>query len=70
MYEVRFTSTYKASYKLMKRRELDLSLLDAVVDTLRLGKRLEPRYRDHALGGNYKGFRECHIKPDWLLIYL
>lgn len=70
MYEVRFTSSYKRSYKLMKKRGLDLSLLDNVVDTLRQGKPLAEKYRDHSLTGNYKGFRECHIKPDWLLIYL
>lgn len=54
----------------MKKRGLDLSLLDNVVDTLRQGKPLAEKYRDHSLTGNYKGFRECHIKPDWLLIYL
>lgn len=70
MYEVRFTSSYKRSYQLMKKRGLDLSLLDNVVDTLRQGKPLAEKYRDHSLTGNYKGFRECHIKPDWLLIYL
>lgn len=70
MYEVRFTTTYKKSYKLMKERGLDLSLLDDVVDTLRQGRPLAEKHRDHALSGNYKGFRECHIKPDWLLVYL
>lgn len=70
MYEVRFTTAYKKSYKLMKKRGLNLSLLDEVVDTLRQGKSLAKKYRDHALSGNYKGFRECHIKPDWLLVYL
>lgn len=54
----------------MKKRGLDLSKLDAVVDVLRQGKTLDPKYKDHALSGNYEGFRECHIKPDWLLIYL
>ena len=54
----------------MKKRGLDLSLLDSVVDTLRQGRRLEEKYRDHELIGKFKGFRECHIKPDWLLIYL
>ena len=54
----------------MKKRGLDISLLDEVVDTLRQGKKLDDKYHDHALTGNYQGFRECHIKPDWLLIYL
>ena len=70
MYEVRYTTAFKKSYKLMKKRKLDLALLDTVVDTLRQGRALDEKYRDHALTGKYLGFRECHIKPDWLLIYL
>ena len=54
----------------MKKRGLDLSLLDDVVDMLRQGKQLDAKYHDHGLSGNFKGFRECHIKPDWLLVYL
>ena len=70
MYEVKFTTAYKKSYKLMKKRGLDLSLLDAVVDTLRQGIQLDEKFRDYALTGKFQGFRECHIKPDWLLVYL
>lgn len=70
MYTVKFTTAFKKSYKLMKKRGLDLSLLDETVDKLRQGIALEERYRDHELSGNFKGFRECHIKPDWLLVYL
>lgn len=70
MYQVKFTTTFKKSYKLMKKRGLDLSALDEVVASLCQGKQLDERYRDHGLSGNYSGFRECHIKPDWLLIYL
>ena len=70
MYQVKFTTAYKKSYKLMKRRGLDPSALDEVVDLLRQGKQLDEKYRDHGLSGNYAGFRECHVKPDWLLIYL
>ena len=70
MYGVKFTSAFKKSYKLMKKRGLDLSLLEGVIDKLRQGKELEEKHRDHALTGNFAGFRECHIKPDWLLIYL
>lgn len=61
MYTVKFTNAYKKSYKLMKKRGLDLSLLDEVVDTLRQGKQLDSKYRDHGLSGNFQGFRECHI---------
>lgn len=70
MYQVKFTTAYKKVYKLMKKRGLDISLLDEVVDLLRQGRQLEERYRDHGLTGDLAGFRECHIKPDWLLIYL
>ena len=54
----------------MKKRGLDLSLLDAVVDILRQGKHLDEKYHDHGLTGKLRGFRGCHIKPDWLLVYL
>ena len=70
MYQVKFTTAYKKAYKFMKKRGLDISLLDEVVDLLRQGRQLEERYRDHGLTGDLAGFRECHIKPDWLLIYL
>jgi mRNA interferase YafQ len=70
MYQVKFTTAYKKAYKLMKKRGLDISLLDEVVGLLRQGRQLEERYRDHGLTGDLAGFRECHIKPDWLLIYL
>lgn len=70
MLAVKFTTSFKKSYRLMKKRGKDLSLLDHVVDLLCQGKILDARYHDHELKGNFKGFRECHIQPDWLLIYL
>ena len=70
MYRVKFTTAYKRAYKLMKKRGADMALLDDVVDQLRCGETLAPRYRDHGLSGKFQGFRECHIKPDWLLVYL
>lgn len=54
----------------MAKRGIDLSLLDEVIDHLRQGIPLDPKYKDHILKGEFKGFHECHIKPDWLLIYL
>jgi len=69
-YHVKFTTAYKKGYKRAKKRGLNLQLLDDVVDELRQGHRLAAQYRDHALHGNWEGFRECHIQPDWLLIYL
>lgn len=69
-YQLKFTTTYKKSYKLMKKRGLDITLLNDVVDQMRQGKQLDEKYHDHGLSGNFAGFRECHIKPDWLLVYL
>ena len=54
----------------MKKRGLDISLLDDVIDILRQGKKLDEKYHDHKLVGEFNGFNECHIKPDWLLLYL
>lgn len=70
MFSIKFTSTFKKSYKLMKKRGYDISLLDYIIDQLRQGLVLDEKYHDHELSGDYSGFRECHIKPDWLLIYL
>ena len=69
-YRVKFTNAYKKGYKRAKKRGLNLQLIDDVVDELRQGHKLDAKYRDHALHGNWEGFRECHIHPDWLLIYL
>ena len=68
-YEVRLSSRYKKEYRKMAKRGYDMALLDDVVTKLSLGETLPPKYRDHALKGNWKGFRECHVAPDWLLIY-
>ena len=69
-YVVKYTSAFKKSYNRMQKRGLDISLLDGVIDTLRRGEKLDDRFRDHGLTGALQGFRECHVKPDWLLIYL
>ena len=68
-YGIVLTSMFKKDIKLAKRRGYDLSLLDSVVETLAMGQPLPEKYKDHILVGNYKGCRECHITPDWLLIY-
>lgn len=70
IYEVKWSGKFKKGYKLAKKRGLDISLLEEIIDKLRRGIPLEEKYRDHELKGKYKGFRECHIQPDWLLIYL
>lgn len=69
-YKLILTGKFKKSLKLAKKRGCDISLMENVVDTLQQGLSLDKKYRDHELKGKYKGFRECHIQPDWLLIYL
>lgn len=63
------TSQFKRDYKRVKKRGLNIDELRTVLDKLCAEKPLEERYRDHALVGRYAGFRECHIRPDWLLVY-
>lgn len=69
-YELILTRKFKKSLKLAKKRGLDLNLLEKVITSLQNNSPLEEKYRDHELRGKYKGFRECHIAPDWLLIYM
>ena len=68
-YEVKFTNQFKKDLKLPKKQNKDLDKLFEVVNILTDGGTLDARYRDHDLSGNYKGTRECHIAPDWLLVY-
>lgn len=63
------TTKFRKDYKRIKKRGYDLSLLENVLDALLREETLDQNYRDHALTGNYIGFRECHIQSDWLLIY-
>lgn len=69
MLELVATKQFRKDYKRMKKRGYDMNLLEKVIDLLQNAKPLDDRYRDHGLVGNYVGFRECHIMPDWLLIY-
>ena len=68
-YEVKFTNQFKKDLKLAKKQNKDLDRLYEVIGILADGGTLDARYRDHDLFGNYKGTRECHIEPDWLLVY-
>ena len=68
-YQQKPTIKFKQDIKTAKKRGYDLSLLTEVLDILAAGEQLPPKYKDHNLIGNYKGCRECHIQPDWLLIY-
>jgi len=60
---------FKKDLKRAKRRKKDISKLENVVVLLLDGEELPSRYKDHRLSGDYAGFRECHLEPDWLLIY-
>lgn len=68
-YRIVQTRMFKRDLKAAIKRGYDIALLETVVDTLSAGQILPKKYKDHPLVGNYKGCRECHITPDWLLIY-
>lgn len=68
-YTVKWTSRFKKQYKMMMKRGEDIGLLDSVIRKLAAGEPLPSEYHDHILVGEYAGFHECHIRPDWLLIY-
>jgi mRNA interferase YafQ len=70
MLTLKTTKKYRKDRNLCKKRGLKMTLLDEIIQTLREQKPLEPKHRDHELSGNYVGFRECHIQPDWLLVYM
>lgn len=69
-YELILTGKFKKGLKLAKKRGLNIALLNSVVEKLLQGIPLEEKYKDHELKGEFKGFRECHIQPDWLRMYL
>ncbi len=67
--EIIWTSQFKKDYKLAIKRHLEIELLDDIIGKLAEGRALSNKNKDHALTGNWSGYRECHIKSDWLLIY-
>ncbi len=69
MRSIRRTSQFKKDIKRAERRRKDLNKFKKVIEKLVQGEPLEARYKDHVLVGGYKGTRECHLEPDWLLIY-
>lgn len=69
MYNIKPTSKFQKDLKRIQKRGFDLSLLTAVIKKLAAGEPLPEKNRDHLLSGNFSGCRECHIAPDWLLIY-
>lgn len=68
-YTIKFSSQFRKQLKIAKKRGKQLDKLEAIVDLLASGTPLPERYRDHPLTGNWLNHRECHIEPDWLLIY-
>lgn len=69
MLRIRYETGFKKDYKRMVKRGCDISLMTDIINKLASGIPLPPKNRDHGLSGDYSGFRECHIAPDWLLIY-
>ena len=69
MLRVRYSTKFKKDYKTIAKRGYDVRLMEEVIQLLLEEKSLSPKYRDHVLIGDYAGQRECHITPDWLLIY-
>lgn len=69
MLELVTTGQFRKDYKRVKKRGYDMKLLEEVISLLLNEQPLDECYRNHGLVGNYTGFRECHILPDWLLIY-
>lgn len=69
MLDIRYSAKFKKDYKTVVKRGYNPQLLQAVLEMLSNEQPLPPKYKDHSLSGNYQGQRECHITPDWLLIY-
>ena len=69
MLNVRYSTKFKKDFKTCVKRGYKMPLLQQTIDTLRIPAPLHPKNRDHNLSGNYSGCKECHIEPDWLLIY-
>ena len=68
-YKIQRTTRFDRDLRLAVKQGKDISKLQKVIDMLAGGEKLDDRYRDHPLKGEYSGCRECHISPDWLLIY-
>lgn len=69
MLDVRYSTRFKKDFKICKKRNYDMSILQQIVDILRIPETLPTKNRVHNLIGNYVGYLECHLGPDWILIY-
>lgn len=68
-YELEITNKFRKDLKTALKRGYDMKLLETVIDTLCAGISLPEKHKDHNLSGNWGKYRECHITPDWLLVY-
>ena len=68
-YEIKYTNQFKKDLKLAKKQGKNIDKLFDIIGKISNGETLESKYKDHELTGEYKGCRECHIEPDWLLVY-
>lgn len=68
-FDIVWTNQFKKDYKLAMKRNLEIDLLDDIIRKLASGEPLLEKNKDHALTGNWMGHRECHVQPNWLLIY-
>ena len=69
MLTIKYETSFRKDFKRIVKRGYDIQLLEEVIEMLADGKTLSEKYKDHSLSGDYKDCRECHITPDWLLIY-
>ncbi len=69
MLTIKYQTMFKKDFKRLKKRGYDLQKLKKVIEILASGEELPPMYKDHNLVGNFVGCRECHIDPDWILVY-
>lgn len=69
MLDIIFTNQFKKDFRLCKKRGYNMALIHSVIQTLSIPEPLDSKYRNHSLSGNYASKKECHITPDWLLIY-
>lgn len=69
MLTIESTKKFRRDLRRIIKQGLDITILDEVVEKLAREEKLDAKYKDHAMKGNWAGFRECHIAPDWLLVY-
>ena len=69
MLTIKYHTMFKKDFKRLKKRGYDISRLEKIIELLANEVPLPEQFKDHNLSGNYNGFRECHIAPDWLLVY-